>query len=832
MNRNVRPLHYELLLDVDLAGRRFDGEVSVFMRVEREVREVLLDMVDLTIHRSALFTRDRKEDCSFRVEPDEQGLRLFLPREIRGEAELTIEFSGVLNERMAGFYLSRYRSGGSEGVLAVTQFEETEARRAFPCFDHPSMKATFGVRILADPGLVAVSNTPAEEESPGPGGKTLVRFSRTPTMSTYLLFFGVGPFEIREDPGRVRVRALSAPGRIERSGLAVDFGRKSLDYMERYTGIPFPIPKLDLIAVPDFAFGAMENWGAMTFRENLLLKDPEATSRAGEERICEVIAHETAHQWFGNLVTPEDWNDLWLNESFATFFGYRVLDYYHPEWEVWDRFINGQVRSALERDALTKTHAVEIPPGRPVVINASTAPIIYSKGGAVLRHLHDYMGEERFRNGVRAYLSESAYGCATSRAAWEALDRASEQPVRTVIGSWMEQPGFPLLEVECEGRGVTLRQERFTYLDEPSSALWRIPLALVVFLEGGDTLVRETLLEGRSAVIDLGAEAAACLANPGRSGFYRIRYLDERNLEALGGRVASRTLAPADRWGLQDDLYALVAAGKEPLSRYMDFLSWYQEERDYLPAAGIGDRLVHASLVCGGAPAEKAAMTGREFLEGVLERVGMEPAGGESLGAARLRDDLLWKAALLGSGKALDWGLEKFSFLCSGGKIHPDILGSVLRIGALRAGRRGFDWIMDRLARSESEFERMELLGAAGCFSEVGLVDEALDHVLEKVPDRNKFVPVSRMAENPYAVPRLWDWYKAEHERISAFHPLHHERIITYVVPVGGLGREQEVRAFFDGPGRVPPRSREVVEISLERLEVNLLMRRRALGRP
>ncbi|MFP3928533.1 MAG: ERAP1-like C-terminal domain-containing protein, partial [Desulfobacteraceae bacterium] len=280
-------------------------------------------------------------------------------------------------------------------------------------------------------------------------------------------------------------------------------------------------------------------------------------------------------------------------------------------------------------------------------------------------------------------------------------------------------------------------------------------------------------------------------------------------------------------WGLQDDLYALVMAGREPLSRYLDFLSRYRWENAYLPVSGIGDRLLHASLVYPGALAEKVAEQARGLLEGVLKRTGVEPSEGESLASSRLRDDLLWKAALFGCEQAVDFGLEKFFSLCRGDSVSQEVMGAALRIGALSGGRRAFDRILERLEVSDSEFERLELLGAVGCFSEQDLVEKALEYVLDKVPVRNKHVPVSRMSENPYALPLLWDWYVSNHKRISEFHPLHHERIITYVVPLGGLGREEAVGSFFGTQARVPSRSEEVVEIALERLEVHRLMRNR-----
>jgi tricorn protease interacting factor F2/3 len=299
--------------------------------------------------------------------------------------------------------------------MAVTQFEESDARRAFPCMDHPARKATFDITIDIDPNLVAISNGAVKDQELLDNGKLRVTFEQTPKMSTYLVFFGVGEFEFIHDEKDDRVRVATLQGMQKFAHFGAELGRKSLEFSESYYGIAYPLPKMDLIAIPDFAFGAMENWGAITFRENLLLHYPEVTSKSGEERIFEVIAHEIAHQWFGNLVTPSDWRYLWLNESFATFFGFGVVDHYCPQWDTWQQFLYSQTGSALTRDALHETFAIEIPGGEHVVINASTAPIIYNKGGSILRQIQGYIGDDNFRKGLQHYLKTYAYGCAASK---------------------------------------------------------------------------------------------------------------------------------------------------------------------------------------------------------------------------------------------------------------------------------------------------------------------------------------------------------------------------------------------------------------------------------
>ena len=423
---HVNPVHYKIHLEPDLSKFIFSGNTQIHVDAIEPVDEIKLNILELAIWRCKVKMGEAPMECSFFVDPKKELLKISLPEKGSGKIMLEIEYMGEINNQMAGFYRSRYVADGQEKYAAVTQFEESDARRAFPCFDHPFKKATFDVEMIVDEDLVAISNGPIKEEKNLGDGRKLVRFHEMPKMSTYLLFFGVGEFEFIEDPGDVLIRVATMPGMSRYGRFGMEFGRKCLRFSEDYYGVPYPIPKLDLIAIADFAAGAMENWGAITFRENLLLLFPDSTSKAGEERICEVIAHEIAHQWFGNLVTPSDWKYLWLNESFATYFGYGVVNEYYPEWDIWDQFLNGQTKTALDRDALHETFPIEIPGGEHVVISVSTAPIIYNKGGSILRQVEGYVGADHFKNGLRRYLKKHEYGCASSHHLWEALEEVSE----------------------------------------------------------------------------------------------------------------------------------------------------------------------------------------------------------------------------------------------------------------------------------------------------------------------------------------------------------------------------------------------------------------------
>jgi len=819
---HVRPLRYRIRLEPELENPVFPGSVEIEIEAPEAVEEIALDALDLEIRTCRLRTDGGWAVCPFTVDASREELRVGLPGRTRGTFTVRIDYQGRVNQGMAGLYRSRYTAGGREGSLLVTQFQESDARRAFPCFDHPLMKAVFHTEMIVEAGLTAISNSGVLEEVALEGGKKRVVFQETPPMSTYLLFFGVGAFSFLEEmEADVRVRAAGTPGTSGDVRYGLRFGRESLRFCQEYYGIPYPLPKLDLIAVSDFAFGAMENWGAITFRENLLLYYPGVTSRAGEQRICEVIAHEMAHQWFGNLVSPADWKYLWLNESFATYFGFGVVHHYHPDWGVWEQFLHTQKERALERDGLHRTVPIEIPGGEHVVINEVTAPIIYSKGANILRQVEGHIGGDAFQKGLQRYLKKHAYGCASSHHLWEALEEASREPVTRLMRSWVEQPGHPLVEARREGGRLVLRQERFTYLENRSEQLWLVPVGVQVFLAGGDTRTVSTLLEGRDASLELGAGAQAWKVNAGETGFYRVRYLDPGALADLGPLVRDGRLAPEDRWGLQDDLYAMVLAGKASLEAYLDLLRFYEGEDAYLPLMGIAGNLQHACLVLRGAPREHAARTARRLLEGALSRIGLAPRPGERHTTSALRDTILFQAAELGSRDVEGFLLEGFDALRDGRPVHADIARAAMQAGAAFGGGDALGWLRQRLRSSDSEHDRMNALAALGCFRDRDRIEGALAAVLQEVPDRNKFIPLVRAAQNPQALPLLWEWFTGRVDRLEKLHPIHFERIVAAMVPLAGLDREEEVGAFFDEFMETRQAAGDAIRMAREKLEIH-----------
>lgn len=831
----LTPINYRIELTPDLQRFLFAGQVDILMASEADVDHIILNASKLAVWRCRMQANEEWVECPFLMDPKTETVCISLPERMQGRIQIRVSYEGKINDTLGGLYRSGYTRDGQEKYMAVTQFQESHARSVFPCFDHPGKKATFDVTLVVDERLTVISNGDVAQTTRLPRGQVRVRFGRTPKMSTYLLFIGMGEFDFLGHETDSRVRAVTTPGQIDKATFGLEFGRKALGFCEDYFRIPYPLTKMDLIAVPDFAFGAMENWGAITFRENLLLYDPDTTSRAGVTRICEVIAHEIVHQWFGNLVSPSDWKYLWLNESFATYFAFSVVDHYYPQWHTWEEFVYSQTATAMDRDALWETLPIELPGGEHVIINTATAPIIYNKGGSVLRQVKGYLGEENYRQGLFGYLDGHAYDGATSRDLWEAFESASQKPVTALMKSWIEQPGFPLIEVRRSGRELILSQTRFTYLPgegpsraagEPGNApAWLVPVSVQVFDEAGASRQVDTLMDTAETHIDIGSDAAAFKVNVGQSGFYRVRYTDADALTRLGGHVQCQSLDIFDRWGLQDDLFALVRRGNVCMADYLDFLSNYQNEDAFLPIMSIADHLYFSSRVLPEAARGEVAAFARPFLENILARIGYEPSVDESHTTGILRDNLLYKAVFFGADTVRSFALEKFAVLSGGGTIHPDIMKSVCQVAAMVDAAPAFDWLTRQLALTDSEHVRMNLLAAIGCLGSESVIYQGLEYALDTVPSRNKHIPIVSFAQNPAAAGLMWPWYVAHLDALEAFHPIIYERVLSVIVSNCGIGGDADVAAFFRTHTDRSVASADVIKMSLEKRAVNARMR-------
>ena len=493
---------------------------------------------------------------------------------------------------MAGFYRSKYLVHGEPRWMATTQFESTDARRSFPCWDEPALKATFKISLIIPKDLSALSNMPVASQEPvQEGAKTLIRFEETPVMSTYLLAYIVGEFDYVEDHTQegVKVRVYTPPGKSSQGAFALKMATRTLSFFTEYFGITYPLPKADMIAIADFASGAMENWGLITYRETALLIDEATSGVSSKQRVAYVVAHELAHQWFGNLVTMEWWKELWLNEGFATWVGNLAVAHFFPEWDIWTSFISDYFSRAQLLDAMINTHPVEVEVNNSDEIDEIFDVISYCKGASVIRMIATYLGEEDFKRGLNIYLNAHLYANATTDDLWAGLTESSGKDVKGYMDDWIKRAGLPVISVSqsvTNPRELVLRQERFlssgASVPADQNTTWKCFIGVVTEKVNEPTFVElsseqdtvtipENLIDGPDSWVKV---------NAGQSGFFFVHY-DDRMLENLTRAVQANQLNAQDRIGLISDAYALTKAGRMSTAQLLRLVQGYSKETDF-----------------------------------------------------------------------------------------------------------------------------------------------------------------------------------------------------------------------------------------------------------
>ncbi|MFZ4669372.1 MAG: M1 family metallopeptidase, partial [Microthrixaceae bacterium] len=568
LDDTVLPRHYDVQLDIDLDASRFAGRVRIDAEVTRATDVVRLHAIDLDVTDVVVSTPGGDVANAHELHRGTEQLHLRCERPLEpGAATFEIGFSGSLGDRLVGLYRSTFTVDDADGTphehaLAVTQFESTHARRAFPCFDEPAFKATFDLTVGAPDDALVLANTLAIERTALPDGTARTRFATTVPMSTYLVALVVGPLEASETRvvdgrnGPIPLRVIHRPGVGHLSGFALDVAEAALHFFERYYDCPYPGDKVDLVAVPDFAFGAMENLGCITFREVLLLIDADDSTQAELQRVADVINHELAHMWFGDLVTMRWWNGLWLNEAFATFMEVTASDAFQPDWDCWTGF--GLLRSAaFDTDSLQATRPIEYP-----VVTAADAEgmfdvLTYEKGASIVRMLEQYLQPERFRAGIAEYLRRHEFSNTDTGDLWDAIEATAGEPVRSIMDAWIFRGGHPEVTVEFTDTGVTLLQRRFRFDDAGSGSdeMWPIPMVVTTSRAGVDRTHR--LVLGERAELDLGGPPDWIQPNTGGDGFFRTRLPVDGALALV---AAGRP--PLERFMLLDDLWAAILAGR------------------------------------------------------------------------------------------------------------------------------------------------------------------------------------------------------------------------------------------------------------------------------
>jgi len=785
---------YRLQLDVDFTRLQWTGVVS--FDPPEGTRALTLDSDGLEI-RSV--TIDRRP-TPFQV--DAAARQLILPEVVPGT--VTVEFAGTVDESaLVGFYRSRQGSG----YTLTTQCEPNGAQRIFPCLDRPDRKSRIALTVRTDVDLDVVSNT-LEESSAVADGRRVWRFPPTPRMPPYLFFLALGRFDRIEDAsGRVRFRVFTPPGQAPAARFALESACRILKAYEEYYGIPYPLPKLDLVAVAEASFGAMENWGAISFRDDRLLVGDGSSSFVRRE-VFETISHEIAHMWCGNLVTLSDWTDIWLNESLASFLETKIADRVDPSLNGQADFFlrNAGAFAAFEGDSLDATHPVRAPVVRREEIAQIFDEISYGKGSSVLAMLEAYLGEEPFRRGISEYLARFQYANATTADLWQSLSRVTGERVGSLIDPWLDRPGLPSISARATDTGIEIAQQRFSYHGPTDSRPWPIPM--VVEIDGRrerlrfDT-ARRTLAAGPGATVHL---------NPGAVGFYRVLYdptLRERLLKVLPDRPAE------DRWTFLADLWAYLLAGE------VDWASFSRAVR----ALGLtGDRLVAellsrtlgplAIFFPESAPVQDLA---RWFFHAQFGRLGTERRPGDSTSDGVLRERITFGWVRIDPGFAR----QLSELFVNWDRVQPDVRAAVAVARARTDGASGYRELTRALRPDLPEETRTTLELALAWTTEPELVREVLDRVVSGETNRGNVPEILRnVAANPVGRAVLWPWLITELPKVDEL--LRDSgllsRALEVTLPVLGLGRGDEVRAYF--ASHPYPEAARGISKGLERLAV------------
>jgi len=836
----ARPSKYRIKLQPDLKNFTFDGEQSVDLLILEATSTIVLNSIDLEISNTTLHANGTTlTSKSVTIDKDAETATLDFGETIQpGDARLEMVFTGELNDKLMGFYRSEYTSqDGETRYLATTQFEPTDARRAFPCWDEPAKKATFEVTLVFSDEYQAVSNTPVVEEgAPGPGLKS-VRFAETPIMSTYLLVFIVGNLTFIEEraAGGTTVGVWTTPGKEDQASFALDTSVKLLSYFNEYFGIPYPLPKLDHIAIPDFAAGAMENWGAVTYRETALLVDPDNSSAGTRQRVAEVIAHEMAHMWFGDLVTMEWWDDLWLNESFASWMGNKAVDWLFPEWEMWTQFVNMDTNRALSLDGLKNSHPIEQAVKNPAEVSQLFDAISYSKGASVIRMLENFLGEESFRKGLNRYLSSHMYDNARTEDLWSALETESGRPVTAIMDSWVKQMGYPVLQVESDRTGgqttLSVTQERFVYDrllgdGEPDSdsdnEVWRVPVSA----SQGSEESAVTVMDGRQTQIDVpGSGDGWVKLNPLQTGFFRVNYSTE-DWQRLVPAIESLELHATDRLGVQNDAYALSRAGLLPVTQFLSLAQAYKNEGDASVWSDLASNLRDIEQLISNEAIHPAYQGfAREIFGLAARKIGWEPKSGEGHLGALLRSTVLSQAGSYHDPGVTAQASERFQkYLQDRETLAPDLRGVVFALAAQSGGKDVYDQIWGLEGETDLAEEKIRLLMSLTRFQRPELLNSTLaDSLSAKVRSQDSITLVAGVAANPKGRDLAWEFVKdnwAEFDRRYGGGGFGLMRLVSICSHFNSQEKADEVDSFFaEHPA---PAAERTIRQALERVRLNI----------
>lgn len=836
----VVPKRYDINLKPDLAACTFAGVITVDLQVIEPTHFLVFNVSDLNISEiSLVFGSQVYRPSSFEVFAEDDVLVaefVEAPLPI-GNGVLCIRYEGVLNDQMKGFYRSTYELDGEKKTMAVTQFEPVDARRCFPCWDEPSIKATFKITLDVPSDLIALSNMPIIEEQME-GHLKKVFFQETPIMSTYLVAVVVGSFDYVEDfTDGIKVRVYCQVGKANQGKFALHVAVKTLDLYKQYFGVPYELPKLDMIAIPDFAAGAMENYGLVTYRETALLYDDQHSSAVNKQRVASVVAHELAHQWFGNLVTMEWWTHLWLNEGFATWVSYLATDSLFPGWKVWTQFLD-EYTEGLRLDGLAETHPIEVEINHAAEVDEIFDAISYRKGASVIRMLQSYLGAENFQRALAAYIKKHAFSNAKTEDLWAALEDESHQPVNKLMNSWTRQKGYPVVSVKVKDKKLEFEQSQFLSSGSSGDGEWFVPVTLCC---GSYNSRMSFLLQTKSETVDteefLGVRLEAdkniahcswIKVNVDQTGFYRVKY-DEVLADRLRYAIHRKQLSETDRFGILDDSFALCMARQQSLTSLLTLMSAYKEELDYTVLSNLITISYKIARVLADANPELLDDV-KQFFISLFQysagRLGWDPKEGEGHLDAMLRGELLTALATFGHDGTQKEANRRFNAFLEDRNtplLPPDIRKAAyvaVMQNVSTSNRSSFEALLKVYRETDLSQEKTRILGSLASSRDCDIILEVLNFSLSsevRSQDAVFGLAVSREGRET-----AWKWLQYNWDRIvetygSGFMIT---RFVSAVVsPFSSNEKVNEVEAFFATRGR--PSIARTLKQSIERVKIN-----------
>ncbi|MGI9644658.1 MAG: M1 family metallopeptidase [Ilumatobacteraceae bacterium] len=822
---DAAPSRYDVRLRPDLESATFAGEVTIQIDVGGTLDRLVLNAAELDITACQV----DGHDATWELDEGTERMIVTPASTLSGpDTTLTIRFDGVLNDLLRGFYRSTYvDENGVEQVIATTQMESTDCRRAFPCWDEPEFKAVFGITLDVADGLTAISNGP-ETERTSADGRTVIRFADTMVMSTYLVAFVVGRLE-STDPVEVNgvpLRVVHVPGKGHLTPFGLEVGAFCVDWFERYYGIAYPGGKIDLVALPDFAAGAMENLGCITFRENLVLVDLETSTQNEQQAVVDVVAHEIAHMWFGDLVTMRWWNGIWLNEAFATFMEVAACDAFRPEWERWTSF--GVERSAaFDTDSLDSTRPVEYEVRSPADCEGMFDVLTYQKGGALLRMLEQYLGEVQFREGVGHYLRTHSYANTETNDLWDAIEATSGEPVRRIMDSWIWQEGYPVVSAALRtsdggSAEVELRQQRFRFgAEQAGDPTWVIP----VHVRNGDSTTTVLVDAADAAItVPLDHPDEAVIVNAGGHGFFRVSYDEALRSRITGDALAS--LNTLERYNLVADAWAAAVAGRLAADELLAFLAGFDGEREHTVWQAIVTALRGLSRLVEERAEESFRLTVQRLVRPALTDLG-EPQPGERDLTGKLRGLLITTLGVLGADPdTRDRCRALFDIAATDGAgVHPELIAAATNVVAASGDAATYERMMAGFRDGATPQDQLRHLYALADFDDPDLVRRTCELAMsDEVKTQNAPFLIGAAIANRRHGPVAWEFV---HRNWIAANDRFPSNTIVRMISSVRVRTEPEVvadvQAFF--AEHPIEQALKTMEQILERQRVNASMR-------